>query len=416
LNILHVSNTDLTGGRFTGYYMNGALDHDDHAAMAVWNRLSDLPHCHGLRPPKPSFRWLWANAAKRMDARLGLEGLTGMGGGLLAGKSYFRDSDIIHLQLIQNDAFFSILSLPRLARLKPIVWTIHDNWPFSGMCIYSFECDKWLTGCKGYCPHPRGNSLFRRHIPALHWRIKKKTYDRTDLNLVVASKWTYDRVKKSPLLHHHPCHLIPFGIDLQAFNPRSKQESRRRLGLTPEQKIIAFRGIKSGSDQYLYKGMRWLKEALDLIETRKPTSLLILQDGSEFSCLEPKFKVHNLGWRDGEQLVDALCAADLFVMPSIQESFGLMAVEALACGTPVIVCEGTALPEVIKAPRGGLTVPAKNSEALAAAISQLLGDENMRMKMGQQGRQIAEEEYSFPLYIKRHLQLYKNVIERHKNQ
>jgi len=402
------------GGRFTGYYMNRALVHDDHAEMAVWNKSSDLPYIHRLRPSKPSPLWLWTTIAKRIDTRLGLEGLTGLGGSILSYQSYFRDSDVIHLQLIQNDAFFSLLSLPRLARLKPVVWTIHDNWPLSGMCIYSFECEKWLTGCTGHCPYPRGRSFFRHRIPSLHWRVKKGVYNRADLTLVVASKWTHERVKRSPLLSHFPCQVIPFGIDLQAFTPRSKQESRQRLGLAPKQKIIAFRGIKSGSDQYLYKGMHWLKEALALIEPHEPIRLLIFQDGSEFSCLEPKFKVHNLGWLDGEQLVDALCAADLFVMPSIQESFGLMAVEAMACGTPVIVCEGTALPEVIKAPRGGLAVPAKNSEALATAISRLLGDENMRIKMGQQGRRISEEEYSFPLYVERHVQMYKDVTELHK--
>ncbi len=258
--------------------------------------------------------------------------------------------------------------------------------------------------------------MFRHHIPAMHWRIKKKIYGHADLNLVVASKWTFERVKKSPLLNRFPCRLIPFGIDLQAFTPRSKQESRKRLGLAPEQKIIAFRGIKSGSDQYLYKGMRWLKEALDLIETQKPASLLILQDGSEFSSLEPKFRVYDRGWLDGENLVDALSAADLFVMPSIQEAFGLMAVEALACGTPVIVCDGTALPEIIQAPRGGLTVPAMNSEALAAAISRLLEEDDLRITMGQQGRKIAEEEYSFPLYVMRNLQFYQDAIARHKER
>lgn len=383
--------------------------------MAVWNKLSDQPNIHGLRPLKPSLLWLWANIAKRVDTRLGLDGLTGPGGFILSRRPYFQQADIVHLHLIHNEAFFSILSLPRLARMKPLVWTIHDSWPLTGMCIYSFECDKWLTGCRGRCPHPRGNSLLRHHIPSLHWRIKRRTYDRADLNLVVASKWTHNRVKKSPLLSHLPCHLIPFGIDLQAFAPRSKQESRKRLGLPAEQKFIAFRGVRPESDQYHYKGMRWLKEALDLIEPRKPTSLLIFQDGSDFSCMEPKFKVFDLGWLDGEQLVNALCAADLFVMPSIQESFGLMAVEALACGTPVIVFEGTALPEVIKAPRGGLAVQAMNSESLAATILQLLNDDDLLMKMGQQGRQIAEEEYSFSLYAKRHFQLYKDVVERHKN-
>jgi glycosyltransferase involved in cell wall biosynthesis len=101
-------------------------------------------------------------------------------------------------------------------------------------------------------------------------------------------------------------------------------------------------------------------------------------------------------------------------MPSTQEAFGLMAVESMACGTPVIVFEGTSLPDVIKAPHGGLAVSAKNSEALAAATRQVLEDETLRSKLGHQARQIAEQDYSFALYCQRHIKLYEEVIALHK--
>jgi glycosyltransferase involved in cell wall biosynthesis len=84
----------------------------------------------------------------------------------------------------------------------------------------------------------------------------------------------------------------------------------------------------------------------------------------------------------------------------------------MACGTPVVVFEGTALPDVIRAPQGGLAVPAKDSAALAAAIDRLLADAELRRKIGQQARQIAEQEYSFQLYMERHLQLYASVLEK----
>ena len=389
---------------------------NDHAEMAVWLKSSDLPHIHCLHPLRPSLPWFWAKIAERFDARLGLEGLSGIGGSIVSNQSYFHCADVVHLHLIHNDAFFSILSLPRMSHLKPIVWTIHDMWAMTGMCIYSFECEKWLSGCNGQCPHPRGNSMLRHFIPSLHWRIKKRTYDRANLSLVVASQWMHNRVKKSPLLNHFPCRIIPFGIDLQTFAPRSKQESRRRLGLSPDQNFIAFRGSSPSGIQYLYKGVHWLKEALHLYNPSRPTNLLILQDATAFAEFEPKYKVLNCGWLDGEQLVETLCAADLFIMPSIQESFGLMAVEAMACNTPVVVFENTALPEVIHAPNGGMAVPTKDSKALATAITQLLQDDDLRMKLGNQGRQIAENEYSLSLNVKRHVQLYKDIVERHINQ
>jgi glycosyltransferase involved in cell wall biosynthesis len=86
----------------------------------------------------------------------------------------------------------------------------------------------------------------------------------------------------------------------------------------------------------------------------------------------------------------------------------------MACGTPVIVFEGTALPDVIKAPLGGLAVPAKDSRALAVAIKQLLENDELRCKLGKQARQIAEREYSFSQYVKRHISLYDKAIEQHQ--
>ena len=91
-----------------------------------------------------------------------------------------------------------------------------------------------------------------------------------------------------------------------------------------------------------------------------------------------------------------------------------MAVESMACGTPVIVFEGTALQDVIKAPLGGLAVPSRDSRALAEAIKQLLENDEFRYKLSKQARQIAEREYSFPQYVQRHINLYDKVIEHHR--
>lgn len=223
-----------------------------------------------------------------------------------------------------------------------------------------------------------------------------------------------DRVQRSPLLRDFPCHLIPFGIDLETFRPRPKAECRKKLGIWPEQKVIVFRDNGLHSDRF--KGMRWLMEALQMYEPQDPTCLLILQDGRAFRTLWPKYSVITPGWIDGEQLALALSAADVFLMPSIQEAFGLMAVESMACGTPVVVFEGTALPDVIKAkaPQSGLVVPLRDSVALAGAIKRLLEDDNLRDGVGRQARQIAEREYALPLYAQRHVSLYQDVIERHR--
>ena len=248
-------------------------------------------------------------------------------------------------------------------------------------------------------------------IPAFHWQIKQWIYRKSDFQIIVASKWMQENVRKSPLLHDYPCHLIPYGIDLEKFIPHPKEESRKKFGIPPDQKVIVFRDNGYFADRF--KGMKWLMEALRMYEPNEPTALLILEDGSAFRSLSPKYNIITPGWIDGAELTVALSAGDVFLMPSILEAFGLMAVEAMACGTPVIVGEGTALPDVIHSPKGGLAVKTRDSAAIAGAIQRLLQDKELRESMGRQGRQIAEHEYSLSLYVQRHLELYQMAINQH---
>ena len=413
MNILHINNTDLAGGRFNGYYMKQSLDKSFNVEMVVWNKKSQNSNVHQSPPDHPVLRFFALNI-ERIGVRLGFDGLTGIIGWILPFQDYFKRADIIHLHQIHNHPNFSILSLPMLTRKKPVIWTIHDPWAITGGCEHSFECNRWLNGCKPRCPHPRRKSLFRKYTPFVHWKIKKWVYQRSNLNLVVASKWMKDRIERSPLLRHLPCHHIPFGIDLEVFKPRSKAECRKKLGIPLGHKVIAFRDIRQSSKMSGYKGISYLMEALKIYNPIESTTLLIFENGKGFRFLSPKYSVLTPGWIDGEDLVIALSAADIFLMPSIQEAFGLMAVESMACGTPVIVFEGTALPDVIKAPLGGLAVPAKDNRALAEAIKQLLENDELRCKLGKQARQIAEREYSFSQYVKRHISLYDKAIEQHQ--
>lgn len=400
MKILHVSFTDLTGARFTGYGMRKVLQGEHTVEMAVWDKTLNEPGIHSLRPTW-YFRIPTATARRYNDQLLG--------GWTLPLRDYFRDADIVHLHLIQNAAFFHIMALPMLSRLKPLVWTIHDSWATTGGCLHSFDCDKWLAGCLPPCPYPRRQTLFSRQTPALNWQIKRQAYRMSDMDLVVSSRWMEERVRRSPLLSRFPLHRIPFGVDVELFRPLSKEASREKLGIAPNDNVIAFRdvGLKEP-----FKGMRWVMEALERLAPSKPTTLLILEGGEEFQTLRGKYSIVTPGWIDGERLVEALSAADLFLMPSLQESFGLMAVESMACATPAVVFEGSALPDVVHVPEAGIAVPAKDSGALALAIDDLLVDVEKRIEMGSRGRVLVEKEYTLQRYARRHVRLYEEAIDR----
>jgi glycosyltransferase involved in cell wall biosynthesis len=99
------------------------------------------------------------------------------------------------------------------------------------------------------------------------------------------------------------------------------------------------------------------------------------------------------------------------VMPSTAESFGLMALEAMACGTAVVVTEGTSLTEIVRTPSAGIAVPAGDAEALTRTIESLLADDARRSILGRRGREIVEAEHSHDAYFQRHVALYTSLLE-----
>ncbi len=407
MRVLYVGANDVAGGRFNGYAILCARESVDGFAadMAVWQKESTRRDVFELRQGLVRY----GNAVTwRIAQPLGLDSLLGPSGAALLRHPAFLAADVVHLQVTHNGSFFSIAWLAALCRLKPVVWTIHDMWPLTGTCQHAASCEKWLTGCGGRCPRPMGRSPIDSYSPALLWRAKQLAYALSDCTLVVASDWMRVCVERSPLLRRFPRVQIPFGVDLAAFSPRERDAARRELGLADGERAIAFRGVARDKDNV--KGMVWMRRALRALRPSRPTALLIVGDGSAFAHLGGQFAVHHLGWLSQPALSRVLAAADVFVMPSEQESFGMMAVEAMASGTPVVAFDNTAVAEVIRPPKGGIVVSASDHVALAGAVRSLLDDDELRQGMRRSARRLAVREYDFRLYMGSHLALYEMLV------
>lgn len=409
MNILHINSHDLHGARFNGYDMQKNIGSEHNVEMVVWEKTSSNSNVYSI-PPNNKFLKILTRLMITFTSKFGFDRLFGFAGLILPFCNYFKKAEIVHLHLIHNYSNFSILSLPKFSRKKILFWTLHDPWALTGGCEHSFDCEKWKIGCKPICPYPRSRSFFQSYTPFFHWKLKKYLYSKCDINLIVASQWMKDKVSDSPLLSHLPCHLIPFGIDIKLFSPGNKLNARKKFGIEAHHRVIAFRDPGLKTDKF--KGMKWLMEALQIYNPDIPTTLLIFQDGEAFKVLQGKYNIICTGWIKEKELALALSAADVFLMPSIQESFGLMAVEAMACGLPVIVFEGTALPSIIKVPLGGIAVPSKNSNALADAIKLLMEDEEFRTRLGKQARELVESDYTDIQYVKKHIDVYENAIKK----
>lgn len=405
MNILQITARDLVGGRFAGHLLHQLLREQGHEAeMLVLHKESREPTVHTF----PAWTQWASRGFRLLERAAALQALLPPLAALFPLQPCFRRAEVLHLHLIYP-AYVSLLALPALSRRRPTVWTLHDPWALTGHCVHPFECRRWQTGC-GACPDLKAHFALWRDTTALLWRVKRALYQRSDLTLVVASRWMQERVEASPLLSRFPCRLIPFGLNTAVLRPRDRAACRSELGIAPGTRVIAFRSALPW-DQW--KGMPYLIEALRQLACPEPVCLLAFESRGRLTALADRYQIRELGWvQDEGQMARAYAAADVFVMPSLAESFGMMALEAMACGTPVVAFEGTALPDTVRAPEAGLVVPARDSRALADALAQLLGDDALRARMGQAGRRIVEQDYSHRQYVERHLELYAELLAR----
>lgn len=407
MKILQFGDNDLIGTRFNGQDLHQTfLKIGMDSKHIVWEKRGEDALTYQLI--KSKFIKDLVKSINGTENKWSIQSLLSPVPLSLLGKRYFWAADLIHYHIIHS-GYFSLFALPLLSRLRPFVWTIHDPWAFTGHCVYPIECTKWQTGCGG-CPDLARHISMRKDRSAFMWKTKKNIYHNSKLDIIVASKYMQGLVANSPLFEKARVHHVPFGLDLNKFQPASNAaiaEKRKKLGIKPGHLVISFR-----ADTGMFKGFSFIKEALAKINTTIPLTLLTFSSQGLCDEFIGKHQIIELGWvEDLQQTIDAYQVSDIFLMPSIAEAFGMMAMEAMACGKPTIVFEGTSLPEVVFAPEGGIPVP-RNSEALAAALMDLVNNQNKREAIGRRAREIAVEHYDFNTHVERILAIYQKALQR----
>jgi len=407
VKVLHVNNVDLYGRRFNGYDLISELQPAGiQCSQAVLTKLSKNPRVVPLI--KGHADEGLHGALARVEERRSMNNLLFPWGRVLAETPEFQEADVVHYHLIHNQ-MVSLFDLPWLFAAKPAVWTFHDPWPFTGHCIYPMGCEKWLAGCQG-CPRLDAMFPMREDNADRMWRVKERVFSRLDADIVVASEFMRDLKTRSPLTAHFGrTHLIPFGIDTSAYLADSeKVESRRRLKIPKDDLVLFFRSTSSQ-----FKGLKYIIEALASRRPDRPTTLLTVDQRGHLKSLAADYTIVEMGWVEDAALYPRLFSAcDVFLMPSTAEAFGLMALEAMAAGRPVVSFEGTSLPSVTHAPECGVAVPMGDAHALRGAIDHLSQDPAEAERRGALGRTIATDVYGHDKYLDSLAALYRSAAER----
>ncbi len=318
------------------------------------------------------------------------------------------DSDILNLHwvagFIDYEKFFATYG-----RRTPIVWTLHDMNVFTGGCHYDEHCGKFTASC-GACPQL--GSQDENDLSRQVWMRKSKVFEHFDgsrLRIVTDSHWLAAEASRSPLLSKFPITPIHYGLDTEVFMPRDKAHVRGALGIPTEALVIMFAAELMTIKR---KGLETLLTALQRLPASQ--NLLLLSVGRRMPQLPMSIPHLYFGHVTSDFFLSLLySAADVFVIPSSQEAFGQTALEAMACGTPVVGSAVGGIPEIVRDDITGSLVPPSSPEALSQAISQLLQNVSKRSEMSANCRRVVLENHTLEVQA-RHYETVYHEMSGHK--
>lgn len=283
------------------------------------------------------------------------------------GKINRSDCDVVHLHWVNK----SMLSIAEIGQIeKPVVWTLHDAWPFCGA-----EHHSRITGRdryrEGYRPDNRDPDHRGVDLDRLVWHHKMKHWKEKSFSLVAPSRWMAGMARESVLFREETVHTIHHPIDLRAYKPIDKTTARRILDLPEDTKLLLIGALNPSANPL--KGYEKLKGALDQFSYSEAVGLIQIGgswrgQGDEFSI--PTYRLGRL--YDDWSLALAYSAADAIVVPSMIESFGLLAAESASCGTPCVAFDATGTQDVVEHRRSGYLAEPYRPRSLADGIHWVL--------------------------------------------
>lgn len=273
--------------------------------------------------------------------------------------------DIIHLHNLHD----SYINLPMLfSYIKkhnvPTVWTLHDCWAFTGQCPHFtiVKCDKWKVGCHN-CPQYKEYPASLYDNTKKMWQLKKKWFTGVkNMTIVTPSEWLAGLARES-CLKQYPIEVINNGIDLNVFKP-THSNFRKQYGIPGDKYIVLGVSFAWG----YRKGLDCFVEMAEKLGEQYQIVLVGTDDEIDKNLLHNIISIHRT--QNQKELAEIYSAADVFVMPTREENYPTVNMEAIACGTPVVTFDTGGSPEMLD-DKTGIVVEANDIEATKKAIKDI---------------------------------------------
>jgi glycosyltransferase involved in cell wall biosynthesis len=306
------------------------------------------------------------------------------------------DFDIVHLHWINGE----MLSIEDIGNIKkPIVWTFHDMWPFSGAEHVSIEQNRWINGYKI-------KSFF--DFSAKTWLRKRENFKNT-IQVIAPSSWIKNCVTIAKLTKKWPVTVIPNTIDTRIWKVKNKKTLRNKLQINKDAKIIMFSALGGGNEYH--KGKDLLIKALRSLKKKINFEIIIVGENYSSSLSALGIKTHYLGHIDNDNFLSNIYnCTDVCVVPSRVESFSLTALEAQSCGTPVVSFNVCGLKDIIINNKTGFLAKPFSYKDLEKKILLILSNKKKVKLMRRNARRHILKNFSYPVVAKLYSDLYSKVI------
>lgn len=314
-------------------------------------------------------------------------------------------ADVVNLHWV-TAGFLSVEEIGRID--KPIIWTMHDMWPFAGTEHYAPESSeaRWRTG---YLKTNRHQGEGGIDIDRLTWERKCHSW-LNPMHLVPVSSWLGKLASEGLLTSSWPINVIPNIMDTNQFSPVSKSDARQLLEIPAEHPLVCF--ISSAGLSDARKGWELLESAMREVRQQFPTAgVLVVGPNSPADKSHRDFPVFWQGEvSDNNLLRQIIGAADVVAVPSKADNLPLTALEAQSCGRPVVAFRVGGLPDIVTHQQTGYLASPFDTSDFANGIIQALNNSFNSATWGQNARVKAEHTWSSDAVVPQYLEIYRRSM------
>ncbi|HEX4719330.1 MAG TPA: glycosyltransferase [Thermoleophilaceae bacterium] len=305
--------------------------------------------------------------------------------------------DVVHAHNL-HAGYFDLRMLPGIARQRPLLLTLHDQWLYTGHCAHPLGHERWREGC-GNCPNLGVYPALLRDGTAWNLRRKASIYEGMRVRVATPSRWLMERVHDSVLASAVvESRVIPNGVDLQIFSPGDRAEARRAIGLPVDSPVVMFAANQTRTNPF--KDYPTIARAAEILGARgRELTLACVGDPGPDRQLGAVLLRHFANQGEPPALVPFYRAADLYLHAARADTFPNTVLESLACGTPVVATAVGGIPEQVDDGETGLLAPLGDAAALADAVERLLDDSGRRQAMANRAAAVARERYGLDAMV-----------------